>query len=45
MQEESMLYETMYHRFKIKLSSIDDVVTAIMQRIKELTNQQYDARQ
>lgn len=42
--EESMLYETMYHRFKMKLSAMDDVVVAIMQRIKELTNQQYDAR-
>jgi len=42
--EESMLYETMYHRFKIKLSAMDDAVVAIMQRIKELTNQQYDAR-
>jgi ribosomal protein L18E len=42
--EESMLYETMYHRFKIKLSAMDHAVVAIMQRIKELTNQQYDSR-
>lgn len=34
-----MLYETLYNKYKLKISSIDSVLTAIAQRIKELSTQ------
>lgn len=42
---EAMLYESMYYKYRIKISAIDDVISAIMQRVKELTAQAYDSRQ
>lgn len=42
---ESMFYETLYNKFKLKISAIDDALSAIMQRVKELTAQAYDSRQ
>lgn len=36
LQQEQILYETLYYKYKLKLSSIDDVLMAITQRIKEL---------
>lgn len=36
---EQMLYETLYYKYKLKISSIDSILTAITQRIKELQKQ------
>jgi hypothetical protein len=44
-QVESMLYETLYNKAKLKIGAIEHVLMAITQRIKELTAQEYDARQ
>lgn len=35
-QYTEMLYETMFNKYKLKLSAVDDVLMAITQRIKEL---------
>lgn len=34
--EKKILYETIYYQFKVKLSAMDDVITAITQRIASL---------
>lgn len=39
LQNQQTLYETMFYKYKLKLASIDDVLTAIVQRIAELKRQ------
>ena len=36
---QQMLYETLYYKYKLKLSSIDSILTSVAQRIKELQKQ------
>jgi hypothetical protein len=36
LQYEQMLYETMYNKYKLKISALDDVLMAITQKVKEL---------
>ena len=38
-QTEQMLYETLYFKYKLKISSIDSILTAITQRVAELRRQ------
>lgn len=39
MQHRQMLFETLYYKYKLKISSIDSILTAITQRIAELKRQ------
>jgi len=39
LQNEQILYETMYYKYKLKLSAIDDIMSAIMQRVAQLKQQ------
>jgi len=39
LQLEQMLYETLYFKLKLKISSIDSILTAIAQRLAELKRQ------
>lgn len=39
MRHRQMLYETLYYKYRLQISSIDSVLTAIAQRIKELNIQ------
>jgi predicted metal-dependent hydrolase len=32
-------YESMYYKYKMKLSAVDDILTALAQRIKSLQNE------
>ena len=41
---EQILYQTMFHCYRMKVSAIDDVITAITQRIADLKRQQEDAK-
>ena len=34
-----ILYETMFHKYKMKINAIDDILTAIVQRLAELKKQ------
>ena len=43
LQIKQILYETMYHSYKLKLGSVDDALSAIMQRVKELQKQEADS--
>lgn len=36
---KQILYETKFYQYKLKISSIDDILTAIVQRISELKRQ------
>lgn len=36
LSEKKILYETIYYQFKVKLSAVDDVLTALTQRISLL---------
>jgi len=36
---ESMLYETMYYKYKLKISSMDSILMALNQRLAELRKQ------
>jgi len=38
-RSEKILYETLYYKYKLKISSIDSIIMAISQRIKELQKQ------
>jgi len=35
-RNEQILYETMYYKYKMKLSAVDDILSAIMQRVAQL---------
>lgn len=39
-----ILYQTMYHQYKLKLSAVDDVTMTITQRIKDLSKLEEDAK-
>jgi len=39
LQNEQILYEGMYYRYKMRISAIDDILTCIVQRIAELKRQ------
>jgi len=43
-QYEQILYQTMYHKYKMKISAVDDVITAITQRVAALKKQIEDAK-
>lgn len=38
-QDQQVLYETLFYKYKLKLSAIDDIITSIVQRIAELKRQ------
>jgi len=38
-QNRQMLFETLYYKYKLKISSIDSILTAVTQRIAELKRQ------
>lgn len=35
LQDEQILYETLWYKYKLKVSAVDDILTAIVQRIAE----------
>lgn len=39
LSHQQILYETMYYRFKLKISAINDILTCLVQRISELKHQ------
>lgn len=39
LHSEQILYETLWYKYKLKLSSIDDILTTLVQRIAELKRQ------
>lgn len=40
-----ILYETQHHKYKLKISSIDDILTAVVQRIAQLKKEVEQSRQ